>query len=155
MIGSSAPVLTSARLRMNIAPMVSGAGFAKTASALSTGSTPSAISVPAPAIAVTSGGYCSRTKRTNMIASTHRVTIAGTGSGNWNKRPPRANAACNPDSGCGATSLAVPEFRPPAEAGENRVTRCGASPAFCGVSAGDRGADVLGAVPLAGRRPLA
>jgi hypothetical protein len=53
---SSAPVRISAPLRMNIAPMVIGAGLAKTDSRSSTGRTPTAISSAAPQMATTSGG---------------------------------------------------------------------------------------------------
>ncbi len=53
---SSAPVRRSAPETMNMAPMVTGAGFENTASRSSTGRMPTASRTAAPQMATTSGG---------------------------------------------------------------------------------------------------
>ena len=83
---SSAPVRISAPERMNIAPMVIGAGLANTASRSPTGRMPIAISSAAPQMATTSGGWISRTKAANMVTTTPSVTRAGQGSGQRSAR---------------------------------------------------------------------
>ena len=72
------PVRTSPPDTMNIAAIVQGAGFEKTFSTPSEGTTPAITSTAAPSIAVTSTGKTSATKTTNMTASTATVNQAAT-----------------------------------------------------------------------------